>query len=173
MDKYGNIVFQDQSGVRHIPANQWADWAPVIEQKIAAQTAPAATPPGGGGGYPPRGTSSARGGSGGGTTPGTQTIFDSQAHRDTGNTHANQAIGIYGDTNFQPTAPVDGGGSVGQNLGNVPADFTGPQNQPGGQGNTDAQNLGNVTANFGGSPAQGTNSIDDWIRVARQKGLIP
>jgi hypothetical protein len=44
MDKYGNIVFQDQGGVRHIPANQWADWAPVIEQKIAAQNAPGATP---------------------------------------------------------------------------------------------------------------------------------
>jgi hypothetical protein len=43
MDKYGNIVFQDQGGVRHIPANQWADWAPVIEQKIAAQNAPGAT----------------------------------------------------------------------------------------------------------------------------------
>jgi len=76
MDSGGNIVFQDASGIRHIPMDQWADWSPVIANKVALQTtANAPAPPSGNlptssppsGRYaPPRGNAPPRGGGSGG-----------------------------------------------------------------------------------------------------------
>jgi hypothetical protein len=61
-----NVVFQDAShatpqnptGVAHIPMNEWADWYPVIADRLQKQNTPApaaaADNTGGGGGRPPR-----------------------------------------------------------------------------------------------------------------------
>jgi hypothetical protein len=58
-----NIVFSENGQIRHIPMNQWADWAGVIEQRLAAQNAPLAADTNNnyGGGYAPRGNYPPRG----------------------------------------------------------------------------------------------------------------
>jgi hypothetical protein len=69
LDSYGNIVFSENGQVRHIPMNEWKDWAGAISNRLAAQNAPPAAAAGGGGGYAPRGYAPRGGGGGGGNAP--------------------------------------------------------------------------------------------------------
>jgi hypothetical protein len=190
LDSYGNIVFSENGQVRHIPMNEWKDWAGAISNRLAAQNAPPAAAAGGGGGYAPRGFAPRGGGGGGGNAPAVagpdgvaqspQELYGNKPinMRGYGPPDANLPLWTgYGDTNFQPTPGYVaasggnlGGGGFGLGNGNdliqagsIPAAIA-----SGGMGV--AANIANAGANLAtggmGTAANIANTGADIIQTA-------